>query len=888
VSMLRMNNLSISALDRKLIASLRLAFETEEVVSAAKVDEYKAKNPEIADAIQKLNDQLTLKKLPKYLPWGVKQLQANEDVDAVLSALDEFESLLRKKRGVGEVDPVTRKRASEPFLNGRERDIFFYKSLKDLTDKVEEAKQAVEERDVEEISKEEARKKIRQEGVEYIYHDADFLVARPLTKKASCHYGMGTKWCISDPERDYFEMYSKENRYFFFVIDRSKDASGLAVPDYNKPDAKVNDPWAKVAFVFEKGNPEFLQAWDTPDKQISIPRVLSHYTKEYGRKIYELIHLMYKSVESLPNTWQYDIKNSNDPDRIYEILKEHGEDNEDVRVTVAKNEYINADVQLTLAKDSSPAVRSALVRRTKPPIEEVQELLSKDPEEAVRAALAQHVSLFDKNDETKASKAALNLANDSSNVVVKSLVSQSQYRSKLPSEVLDIVLQSPVAKEVASSRYIVYTASTPQQLLRIIELNPNLAEEAAGHPEANDDVIEAALATGRVSDYRVKDFMKKLTLTPERLDKMLADPTTSMENRINLSKSEKATPEMLDRIASAGPVSAELAFALASNKNISSGLLTRLIDVPDEKGQISLAIAKNFVLTDELARALLNKEFDSPSIRRRVDISLAANDGTPAGVLSSMQSRTNNENDVYFEVRKELAGNNNTPSENLEAIAQQLDTVMSGGDARVVTSTYSIGDVYSNIVKNANTPEETRRRIVERVLSDGLPSSIQQEIAYSPLIPVDLLERLAKRSMWRVATGLAKNPMSTPEILIGVFNHYGSDVRRNGEKLEKVMSNPNFPLAKLLELAAKPGTRLGKHAKEVLKERPDRPAPPKRGRKPKAEPAAEAPMAVEEVVGVEATYLKEAVHSLAEIFHLLPVSAFALLAVEEAALLLEE
>jgi hypothetical protein len=34
--------------------------------------------------------------------------------------------------------------------------------------------------------------------------------------------------------------------------------------------------------------------------------------------------------------------------------------------------------------------------------------------------------------------------------------------------------------------------------------------------------------------------------------------------------------------------------------------------------------------------------------------------------------------------------------------------------------------------------------------------------------------------------------------------------------------------------------------------------------------------------------LKEAVHSLAEIFHLLPVSAFALLAVEEAALLLEE
>ena len=63
--MLRMTN-AVSATDRKLIASLRLVFETEVAISAAKIDEYKAKNPELADAIQTLNDELTKKKLQKH------------------------------------------------------------------------------------------------------------------------------------------------------------------------------------------------------------------------------------------------------------------------------------------------------------------------------------------------------------------------------------------------------------------------------------------------------------------------------------------------------------------------------------------------------------------------------------------------------------------------------------------------------------------------------------------------------------------------------------------------------------------------------------------------------------------------------------------------------
>jgi hypothetical protein len=888
---------AISTTDRKLIASLRLVFETEVAISAAKIDEYKAKNPELADAIQTLNDELTKKKLQKHMAWGVKQLQAGEEVTAILEGLDEFEVLLKKRRGIGEADPVTRKRESAPFLKGSERDIFFYTKLKDLTEKVSEAKQAVEERDVEEISKEDARKKIREEGVEYIYHDADFLVARPLTKRASCHYGMGTKWCISDPERDYFDQYSNDNRYFFFVIDRSKDASGLAVPDESKPGVKINDPWAKVAFVFEKNNPDFLQAWDTPDKQIPIPRVLNHYTKEYGRKIYDLIHLMYKSVDSLPNTWQYDVTNSKDPNRIFEILKEQGEDNEDVRIAVANRPELPAEAQVKLAKDSSARVRSALVCWANR-VEEVQELLSTDPDKDVRVALAKHVTLVDskdhgrflprpshprhgltRQDPSKASKAAMALAADKSAAVIQALVN-GHINSVFPPDFFNALLSSDLAGPIASS--LVYKATTPEQLIRIIALDPELADSVTSREIANDEVIEAALATGLLSLWKVNSLMERLKITPERLEKMLADPEKSYANRLNLAKLEKITSEMLDRVANAGPMSTDLAAALASRENASLELLNNLAALPDATGNISWRIAENPSITAEIATLLSNKEIASPGDRRKVDIALAESKATPADVLATIRSRSSGDSDPRGSVAEALSKNENTTAEVLDAIFEQFRDRSSMASSPIPSVRE---DILTSVAINKNTSGETRRILAEMALKDRY---IIIKTARSPLTPLDILERYAAESPWLVGEGLARNPVSTPEILRKVFNYRSGDVRQHGSVLETTMIHPNFPMDLLLEIASKPGTRLGKHAKEVLKLRADRPAPPKRTRKPKAAPAAEAPMAAEEVVGVEATYLKEAVHSLAEIFHLLPVSAFALLAIEEAALLLEE
>jgi hypothetical protein len=63
------------------------------------------------------------------------------------------------------------------------------------------------------------------EGADLVYEDDTFTVIAPLTTKASCYYGAGTKWCTaSSADNTHFNNYMREGK-LFYILDKTKPTS---------------------------------------------------------------------------------------------------------------------------------------------------------------------------------------------------------------------------------------------------------------------------------------------------------------------------------------------------------------------------------------------------------------------------------------------------------------------------------------------------------------------------------------------------------------------------------------------------------------------------------------------------------------------------------------
>jgi hypothetical protein len=63
------------------------------------------------------------------------------------------------------------------------------------------------------------------EGADLVYEDDTFTVIAPLTTKASCYYGAGTKWCTaSSADNTHFNNYMKDGK-LFYILDKTKPTS---------------------------------------------------------------------------------------------------------------------------------------------------------------------------------------------------------------------------------------------------------------------------------------------------------------------------------------------------------------------------------------------------------------------------------------------------------------------------------------------------------------------------------------------------------------------------------------------------------------------------------------------------------------------------------------
>jgi hypothetical protein len=60
---------------------------------------------------------------------------------------------------------------------------------------------------------------------EKIYEDSRILIVKPLSHKASCKYGAGTKWCTTQSSPGYFEKYSSGQNELYYIMMKDFDIS---------------------------------------------------------------------------------------------------------------------------------------------------------------------------------------------------------------------------------------------------------------------------------------------------------------------------------------------------------------------------------------------------------------------------------------------------------------------------------------------------------------------------------------------------------------------------------------------------------------------------------------------------------------------------------------
>ena len=301
-----------------------------------RIEDAKAKYPHLSSAI----DELTASdpsSSQKYLMWSAKMLDQDSSIDA-----EDVSSLLRDfQKQVGKI---------------KEKDINFFKTFNDLKNAVEKAKETK--------TGQEKRKLEKAEGADSIYDDGRFVVFHIKTLEATCHYGAGTKWCISSRDESHFKNYSSKNVIFYFVIDRNPENENLK---------KI-----AVAVKRDKSNKILgFEFYDAEDDLISSDKVLSEIKNAIKSHVSRVPKNSLAKLLSIENVSKE------------ELLKFAKDEDVDIRVLAAQNPNASKEIFEILIKDKNWIVREAIAKNLKTP-KEILEILAKDEDSDVQKAVAKN------------------------------------------------------------------------------------------------------------------------------------------------------------------------------------------------------------------------------------------------------------------------------------------------------------------------------------------------------------------------------------------------------------------------------------------------------------------------------------------------------------------
>jgi hypothetical protein len=190
---------------------------------AGKIEDLQLKYPNFDIANIASHDPSPTK---KYLLWMIKQLEKGHAETDLFPTIGLFHKNQHKLPN---------------------KDIEYYKDLKDLEDILKEISSSKSKREITKDIKSNASK---------IYEDNQVLVIRPDSKQACQIYGANTQWCITMQNASYYEQYTQSNVVFYFIINK----------------IKRDDAYNKVALAYQRGlDNKILQLdiYDEKDKQVN-------------------------------------------------------------------------------------------------------------------------------------------------------------------------------------------------------------------------------------------------------------------------------------------------------------------------------------------------------------------------------------------------------------------------------------------------------------------------------------------------------------------------------------------------------------------------------------------------------------------------------------------
>jgi len=179
----------------------------------AKIDVLREKYPKVNKTTANVflnGDKTPTKKYLEYMfkIWANKSPYFGWTASAIVKFVNEFDELL-------------------PYIENK--DIYHnkYESIPTLNSVIQIAKQVKEEKTF-----------VREEHVDILIENDDYLLLRPITLKGSMKYGYDTRWCTTNQNGTHFKSYTSRG-YLFYLIskkERNKNYNKIAFLASNKND----------------------------------------------------------------------------------------------------------------------------------------------------------------------------------------------------------------------------------------------------------------------------------------------------------------------------------------------------------------------------------------------------------------------------------------------------------------------------------------------------------------------------------------------------------------------------------------------------------------------------------------------------------------------------
>lgn len=273
----------------------------------------------------------------KYLDWMVKQVMGSADgdqiplSDAVVTAVQRYHK---------QINRLNKNVAQEADINDRAKknpkDINAYNDINELL------------RIVQVVEKKTTDKQIKKEA-DKVYEDENILVLVPLTVRASCKYGMGSRWCISggaEPSyNSHFDSYSRDSVFYFIT---------------NKNMSQESDP-SQYKYALQYRHDGRKTWWDASDYSHSNPP--DWFSELGGDKVMEAINAYQKSAAG--EKLKRGIKKFmlQPTSREYNTYSEHLSDEEKKQAInkIIVNEGFTVQVLVTLIKDLTEKQKNSIL-----------------------------------------------------------------------------------------------------------------------------------------------------------------------------------------------------------------------------------------------------------------------------------------------------------------------------------------------------------------------------------------------------------------------------------------------------------------------------------------------------------------------------------------------